>query len=105
MLGLFTEDEKKNKRMKYLLTLVVCVTVGPVKSVTCLYSRDDSINWGIISGNTLVSLNEVIDQHFLRLKEKKEEDQKSIFTRNQTCTISNFCFTFLYIIIRTSNDD
>ena len=30
---------KKKKQVEYSLTLVVCVTVGPVKSVTCLYSR------------------------------------------------------------------
>jgi hypothetical protein len=34
--------EEKKKQVKYILTLVVCVTVGPVKSVTCLYSRLDS---------------------------------------------------------------
>jgi hypothetical protein len=30
---------EEKKQVLYILTLVVCVTVGPVKSVTCLYSR------------------------------------------------------------------
>lgn len=34
---------KRRRQVKYRLTLVVCVTVGPVKSVTCLYSRLDSL--------------------------------------------------------------